>query len=191
MEFYHFIVNFFRDGGFFLYPLAAIFVVGVAIAIERFIYLTIETTQQPPPVGPGGAADQRRQLQAGGRDHLEVEGCDRDGAELRHRAARQRAPARRRREGDGREPARDHPAHGEAHALPLGARQHRHAHRSARHGHRPDRGVRLDRAGEPGGEGQPARRQHLGRHEQHRLGSVRARSRCCSRTCSSKRRPPS
>jgi biopolymer transport protein ExbB len=44
MEFYHFIVNFFREGGFFLYPLAAIFVVGVSIAIERFIYLTVETT---------------------------------------------------------------------------------------------------------------------------------------------------
>ena len=44
MEFYHFVVSFFRDGGFFLYPLAAIFVVGVAIAIERFIYLSIETT---------------------------------------------------------------------------------------------------------------------------------------------------
>jgi biopolymer transport protein ExbB len=44
MEFYHFIVNFFRDGGFFLYPFAAIFVVGVAIAIERFVYLSIETT---------------------------------------------------------------------------------------------------------------------------------------------------
>jgi biopolymer transport protein ExbB/TolQ len=44
MEFYHFVVNFFRDGGFFLYPLAAIFVVGVSIAIERFIYLTVETT---------------------------------------------------------------------------------------------------------------------------------------------------
>ena len=45
MELYHFVVNFFRDGGFFLYPLAAIFVVGVAIAIERFIYLSIETTR--------------------------------------------------------------------------------------------------------------------------------------------------
>jgi biopolymer transport protein ExbB/TolQ len=44
MEFYHFVVNFFREGGFFLYPLAAIFVVGVSISIERFIYLTIETT---------------------------------------------------------------------------------------------------------------------------------------------------
>jgi biopolymer transport protein ExbB len=45
MEFVHFMVNFFREGGFFLYVLAAIFVVGVAIAIERFIFLTSETTQ--------------------------------------------------------------------------------------------------------------------------------------------------
>jgi biopolymer transport protein ExbB len=44
MEFYNFVVNFFREGGFFLYPLAAIFVVGVAISIERAVYLTVETT---------------------------------------------------------------------------------------------------------------------------------------------------
>lgn len=43
MEFYHWLVTFFREGGFFLYPLAAIFVVGVAISIERFLYLTAET----------------------------------------------------------------------------------------------------------------------------------------------------
>jgi biopolymer transport protein ExbB len=36
-------INFFKDGGFFLYPLALIFVVGAAIAIERFVYLTRET----------------------------------------------------------------------------------------------------------------------------------------------------
>jgi biopolymer transport protein ExbB/TolQ len=36
-------VQFFKDGGFFLYPLLLIFVVGVAIAIERWIYLTKET----------------------------------------------------------------------------------------------------------------------------------------------------
>jgi len=44
MEFYHWLVTFFREGGFFLYPLAAIFVVGVAISIERFLYLTSETS---------------------------------------------------------------------------------------------------------------------------------------------------
>jgi biopolymer transport protein ExbB len=35
--------DFFKDGGFFLYPLAIIFVVGIAIAIERFVFLTRET----------------------------------------------------------------------------------------------------------------------------------------------------
>jgi biopolymer transport protein ExbB len=43
MNFFNSVVNFFKDGGFFLYPLALIFVVGVAIAIERFVYLTRET----------------------------------------------------------------------------------------------------------------------------------------------------
>jgi biopolymer transport protein ExbB len=32
-----------RHGGFFVYPVFLIFVVGVAIAIERFIFLTVET----------------------------------------------------------------------------------------------------------------------------------------------------
>ena len=32
-----------RNGGFFVYPVFLIFVVGVAISIERFIFLTIET----------------------------------------------------------------------------------------------------------------------------------------------------
>jgi biopolymer transport protein ExbB/TolQ len=43
MNFINWIVNFFKDGGVFLYPLALIFVVGVAIAIERYVYLTRET----------------------------------------------------------------------------------------------------------------------------------------------------
>lgn len=45
MEFYHFAVNFFREGGPFLYILAAFFVIGVAISIERLIFLTVETTR--------------------------------------------------------------------------------------------------------------------------------------------------
>ena len=44
-ELYTFMVSFFRNGGFFLYPLALIFVVGVSIVIERTIFLTIETTR--------------------------------------------------------------------------------------------------------------------------------------------------
>lgn len=42
-ELYTFVVSFFKNGGFFLYPLALIFVVGVSIVIERTIFLTIET----------------------------------------------------------------------------------------------------------------------------------------------------
>ena len=34
MNFMNSVVNFFKDGGVFLYPLALIFVVGVSIAIE-------------------------------------------------------------------------------------------------------------------------------------------------------------
>jgi len=45
MELYHFLVAFFRDGGFFLYPIAAIFLLGVGIIVERFVYLTVETTK--------------------------------------------------------------------------------------------------------------------------------------------------
>src|SRR5271167_4936768 len=43
MNFMNSIVNFFKDGGVFLYPLALIFVVGISIAIERYVYLTRET----------------------------------------------------------------------------------------------------------------------------------------------------
>ncbi len=60
MNFFNTAVNFFKDGGMFLYPLALIFVVGVSIAIERFIYLTRETARNRslwnslvPPLGAG------------------------------------------------------------------------------------------------------------------------------------------
>ncbi|HET9694608.1 MAG TPA: MotA/TolQ/ExbB proton channel family protein [Steroidobacteraceae bacterium] len=34
------IVNFFKQGGPFLYPIAGVFVIGLVLAVERFIYLT-------------------------------------------------------------------------------------------------------------------------------------------------------
>ena len=34
------VVNFFKQGGAFLYPIAAVFAIGVGVAIERFIYLS-------------------------------------------------------------------------------------------------------------------------------------------------------
>ena len=40
MNTYTLIVNFFQEGGVFLYFMAALFVVGIAIAVERFVVLT-------------------------------------------------------------------------------------------------------------------------------------------------------
>lgn len=41
-DLYNVITNFFRDGGFFIYPIAFVLAVGVAIAIERWLFLTRE-----------------------------------------------------------------------------------------------------------------------------------------------------
>ncbi len=43
MDFMKSVAIFFKEGGFFLWPLTIIFVVGVAIAVERWFYLTKET----------------------------------------------------------------------------------------------------------------------------------------------------
>ena len=40
MNSFDMVVNFFKQGGAFLYPIAAVFAVGIAVAIERFIYLS-------------------------------------------------------------------------------------------------------------------------------------------------------
>lgn len=41
-DFYSIVTNFFRDGGFFIYPIAIVLAIGLAIAIERWIFLTRE-----------------------------------------------------------------------------------------------------------------------------------------------------
>jgi biopolymer transport protein ExbB len=41
MEFYSVVVNFFQGGGEFMYPIAIVGAIGLAIAIERYVYLTI------------------------------------------------------------------------------------------------------------------------------------------------------
>jgi biopolymer transport protein ExbB len=40
MDIYNEIVRFFQSGGFFMYPIAGVFALGLAIAIERWVYLT-------------------------------------------------------------------------------------------------------------------------------------------------------
>jgi biopolymer transport protein ExbB len=41
MSIFSHIIRFFQGGGFMMYPIAAVLVVGVAIAIERWVYLTV------------------------------------------------------------------------------------------------------------------------------------------------------
>ena len=161
------IVNFFKQGGAFLYPIAAVFAIGVGVAIERFIYLSRVSAgnrrlwARARAAHPGGQLPQgdgdRRSQGLGALDHHEV----------RHLAHGERAAPRGHREGDGGEPDRGHPARREAHALPRHARQHRHADGPARHRHRPDQRVRSGGERQPGREGEPAVRQHLGGDEQH------------------------
>ena len=43
MEGFNTVINFFRDGGVFLYPIAAVFIIGVVIAVERLLYLSKES----------------------------------------------------------------------------------------------------------------------------------------------------
>ncbi len=41
MDAYNTIVGFFQSGGFFMYPIMLILALGLAIAIERYVYLTM------------------------------------------------------------------------------------------------------------------------------------------------------
>ena len=41
MEILYAIVRFFQSGGVFMYPILFIFAIGLAIAVERYVYLTI------------------------------------------------------------------------------------------------------------------------------------------------------
>ncbi len=77
MGLWNLIVRFFQGGGDFMYPIAVVFVVGAAIAIERYIYLTHTAVRNRslwneivPHAGAG-------QLPPGGAGHLEVRVGDR------------------------------------------------------------------------------------------------------------------
>jgi biopolymer transport protein ExbB len=44
MELYNTVVGFFQSGGLFMYPIVVVLVLGLAIAIERYVYLTLAKT---------------------------------------------------------------------------------------------------------------------------------------------------
>lgn len=68
METYRTIVRFFQEGGFFMYPIALIMLIGVAIALERYLYLGRERLinrkmwNQLMPVLQGGKYQQAQSV---------------------------------------------------------------------------------------------------------------------------------
>ena len=68
MHLYNLIVGFFQDGGLFMYPIAFILALGLAIAVERWIFLSEERSRNKKawegimPVINDGNYGQARQL---------------------------------------------------------------------------------------------------------------------------------
>ncbi len=70
MDFFYSIVAFFATGGLFMYPILMVFAVGTAVAIERYITLTLVTNknlvvwQKVQPLLANGEFDEARDLTA-------------------------------------------------------------------------------------------------------------------------------
>jgi len=68
MNLFTVIARFFQDGGHFMYPIAVVAVLGIAIAVERYVYLTLvrsrnrETWQQVEPMLAQGNFRQATQV---------------------------------------------------------------------------------------------------------------------------------
>ena len=56
MDLYVTLVRFFQDGGVFMYPIAAVMAIGIAIALERWFYLLNADPDQPPRLRADPAA---------------------------------------------------------------------------------------------------------------------------------------
>ena len=68
MDFFYSIVGFFASGGVFMYPILLVFAVGVAIAVERYVTLTLVTNKNQAmwnkvqPLLANGEFDEAREL---------------------------------------------------------------------------------------------------------------------------------
>jgi len=68
MDFFYSIVGFFSSGGLFMYPILLVFAFGVAIAIERYVTLTMVTNEnqavwdQVQPLLANGEFDEAREM---------------------------------------------------------------------------------------------------------------------------------
>ena len=68
MDFFYSIVGFFASGGVFMYPILLVFAVGVAVAVERFVTLSVVTSKNQAvwdkvqPLLANGEFDEAREL---------------------------------------------------------------------------------------------------------------------------------
>ena len=124
MEVYNVIVGFFKNGGVFMIPIVVILALGAAIAIERWVFLTITTAKNKalwnavtPYLKAGNFAGAMQVTSKSGAaiapDH-----------DVRLESRALGAPPRGHRAGDGREPHGGAAAPREAHALSRDVREH-------------------------------------------------------------------
>ncbi len=116
--------SFFQNGGVFMYPIVVVLALGVAIAVERWVYLTMTTAKNKalwnavtPYLKAGNLAGA---MQVTSKSDAAI-GADHD---LRLEPRALGAPPRGHRAGDGREPHGGHAAAREAHALSRDVREH-------------------------------------------------------------------
>ena len=172
MSVLEFAVKFFQDSGVAIYFSITIMAVGLAIAIERWVFLQPGPRREPQAVGEGAAAAAERQVQGGAQRRLRLRRRDRQDRRQRPGAHAEPGAPRGHRQRDGGGHDGNRAAPGEAHALHRHAGQRDHAGRPAGHHHRPDQGLHRGGRGQPGREGRAAVGLDLDRDEQHRLRAV-------------------
>ncbi len=167
MEVWYAIVQFFSNGGAFMYPIVLLLALGLGVSVERYITLTLARTRNRQTWEKLEDADPQGRVRAGSRAREQGQFGDRATVRVRSRAPRRRPAPRGPRSCDGRDADGDHSAPREAHALPRDVREHVDARRPARHDHRLDPCVHGRIECGPRRQGRAAVGQHLDRHELH------------------------
>ena len=118
------VVRFFQDGGAFMYPILFVFAFGVAIAIERWMYLTMSGVSNRAlwkKIVPFLKAGNFQEAAAVTNKSKAAIASIMTYGLYRVKSARRRDDIEK---GDGREPDGGAAAPREAHALPRDAREH-------------------------------------------------------------------
>jgi hypothetical protein len=169
--------------------LRPVFAVGLGVAIERFIYLTVVTrgnrrlwSQLAPQIQSGNF---RKAMEIADKNDSSLSTIMKYGIS---RLPTGPAP-RGRRARDERKPDRSRDAIEKRTNMLASLANIGMLMGPARHRHRLINAFAAVSNVKPGREDQPALGEHLGRDEQHRPRASGSRSRCCWRTCISRARP--